>query len=71
MLYLGLMRYPDGGGLTAAGRVRREAVRLQAAEWFDQDVPVPEIAQSTGGWHAPARLHSRSPKRRRESARKR
>jgi transposase len=39
------MRYPDGGGLTAAGRARREAVRLQAAEWFDQDVPVPEIAK--------------------------
>lgn len=45
MLYLGLMRYPDGGGLTAAGRARREAVRLQAAEWFDQEVPVPEIAK--------------------------
>ena len=28
------MRYPDGGGLTAAGRARREKVRLQAAEWF-------------------------------------
>jgi transposase len=39
------MRYPDGGGLTAAGRARREAVRLQAAVWFDQDVPVPEIAK--------------------------
>jgi transposase len=39
------MRYPDGGGLTAAGRARREAVRLQAAEWFDQEVPVPEIAK--------------------------
>jgi transposase len=45
MLYLGLMRYPDGGGLTAAGRARREAVRLQAAEWFDQDVAVSEIAK--------------------------
>lgn len=39
------MRYPDGGGLTAAGRARREAVRLQAAELFAQDVPVPEIAK--------------------------
>ena len=27
--YCGVMRYPDGGGLTAAGRVRREEVRLQ------------------------------------------
>lgn len=39
------MRYPDGGGLTAEGRTRREAVRLQAAELFAQDVPVPEIAR--------------------------
>lgn len=38
MLHLGLMRYPDGGGLTAAGRARREAVRLRAAEWFDQEL---------------------------------
>jgi len=27
----GGMRYPDGGGLTAAGRARREQVRLAAA----------------------------------------
>jgi putative transposase len=39
------MRYADGGGLTAAGRARREAVRLQAAELFAQDMPVPEIAK--------------------------
>ncbi|WP_425466514.1 helix-turn-helix domain-containing protein [Prauserella muralis] len=39
------MRYPDGGGLTAEGRARREAVRLQAAELFAQDVAVPEIAK--------------------------
>jgi len=32
------MRYPDGGGLTAAGRARREQVQLQAAEMFEQDV---------------------------------
>ncbi|PWU55307.1 DNA-binding protein [Micromonospora sp. S4605] len=38
------MRYPDGGGLTAEGRARREAVRLQAAEMFTRDVPVSEIA---------------------------
>ena len=45
MLYLRWMRYPDGGGLTAAGRVRREAVRLRAAEMFAQEVPVSEIAK--------------------------
>jgi putative transposase len=39
------MRYPDGGGLSAQGRVRREAVRLRAAGWFAEGVPVPEIAQ--------------------------
>ena len=39
------MRYPDGGGLTAEGRARREAIRLQAAELFAQDVPVSEIAR--------------------------
>ena len=27
-----------GGGLTAAGRVRREALRLQAAAWFAQGI---------------------------------
>ncbi|WP_434975507.1 transposase [Streptomyces mesophilus] len=30
------MRYADGGGLTAAGRQRRGAVRAQAAELFEQ-----------------------------------
>ncbi|WP_211897837.1 winged helix-turn-helix domain-containing protein [Saccharopolyspora erythraea] len=45
MLYLVRVRYPDGGGLTAEGRARREAVRLQAAELFARDVPVPEIAR--------------------------
>ena len=39
------MRYPDGGGLTAEGRARRETVRLQAAALFARDVPVPEIAR--------------------------
>lgn len=45
MSYLIGVRYPDGGGLTAEGRARREAVRLQAAELFAADVPVPEIAR--------------------------
>lgn len=38
------MRYPDGGGLSAQGRAKREAVRIRAAEWFAQKVPVMEIA---------------------------
>src|SRR5690606_5110998 len=45
MRYLVRVRYPDGGGLTAEGRARREAVRLQAAALFTQDVPVAEIAR--------------------------
>jgi transposase len=45
MLYVVRMRYPDGGGLTAEGRARREALRLRAAELFAQDVPVSEIAK--------------------------
>ncbi|UQA91507.1 helix-turn-helix domain-containing protein [Streptomyces halobius] len=39
------MRYADGGGLTAAGRQRRETVRMQAAELFDEGVKPPEVAQ--------------------------
>jgi hypothetical protein len=31
----GTMRYPDGGGLTADERVRREPVRLAAAELIE------------------------------------
>nr|WP_329875433.1 helix-turn-helix domain-containing protein [Streptomyces sp. BE20] len=35
-----------GGGLTAAGRERRrEAVRMQAAELFEQEVQPPEVAR--------------------------
>lgn len=45
MSYLDGVRYPDGGGLTAEGRARREAVRLQAAALFAQDVPVAQIAR--------------------------
>ena len=39
------MRYPDGGGLSAAGRARREEVRLQAAEWFAARMEPPEVAR--------------------------
>lgn len=39
------MRYPDGGGLSAQQRAKREAVRLQAAGWFAEGVPVAEVAR--------------------------
>ena len=38
------MRYADGGGLTAEGRARREALRLQAAKLFEQQIPTRQIA---------------------------
>lgn len=53
------MRYADGGGLTAAGRARREQVRFQAAEMYEQGVKPPEVAKrlrvsrkSAGAWYA-------------------
>lgn len=39
------MRYADGGGLTAAGRQRREAVRRQAAKLLEQKIKPLEVAQ--------------------------
>jgi putative transposase len=51
------MRYPDGGGLTVQGRAKREAVRLQAAELFEQDEASSVVAarlrvspQAVRGW---------------------
>jgi transposase len=38
------MRYPDGGGLTAQGRSRREIVRLQAAGMFEQGMEPVQVA---------------------------
>lgn len=38
------MRYAQGGGLTEAGRGRREQVRLAAVELFEEQVPSPDIA---------------------------
>ncbi|WP_239095598.1 helix-turn-helix domain-containing protein [Micromonospora lutea] len=38
------MRYSDGGGLSARGRAKREAVRRQAAGRFAAGVSVPEVA---------------------------
>jgi transposase len=39
------MRYPDGGGLTTEGRARREKVRLQAAQMFEQGMDAEQVAQ--------------------------
>src|SRR6201986_939253 len=39
------MRYPDGGGLTAAERARREQVRLAAAELIEAGARDREIAK--------------------------
>jgi putative transposase len=39
------MRYPDGGGLTAQERARREQVRLAAAEMIEAGVSDKEIAR--------------------------
>lgn len=52
------MRYPDGGGLTAAGRARREQVRLSAAEMLSEGVSEKDVAKrlrvslmSVNRWH--------------------
>ncbi|MFJ2478629.1 helix-turn-helix domain-containing protein, partial [Streptomyces sp. NPDC087659] len=39
------VRYADGGGLTSEGRLRRETVRMQAAELFEQGVKPAEVAR--------------------------
>jgi transposase len=38
------MRHPDGGGLTAEGRARREKLRLQAAQMFKQGIAPAQVA---------------------------
>ena len=45
MRYAGGMRYPDGGGLTAAERARREQVRLAAAEMIGVGAGGREVAK--------------------------
>ncbi|MFD6904608.1 hypothetical protein [Streptomyces sp. NPDC060077] len=57
------MRYADGGGLTAAGRAKREAVRFEAAEMFELGVRPPVAARrlrvsrkSAYAWHPAAQL---------------
>jgi len=39
------MRYPDGGGLSAEGRARREKLRLQAAQMFGQGMKPVQVAR--------------------------
>ena len=41
----GVMRYPDGGGLTAAERARREQVRLAAEDQIESAASDREVAQ--------------------------
>ena len=52
------MRYPDGGGLDADERARRERVRLAAAEYFEAGATDREVAarfrvtrMSANRWH--------------------
>src|SRR4051794_16633914 len=39
------MRYPEGGGLTAAARTKREQLRFEAAGLFARGMPPPEVAR--------------------------
>jgi transposase len=43
--HAGVMRYPDGGGLTAAERARREQVRLAAADLIEAGASDREVAR--------------------------
>jgi transposase len=43
--YAGRMRYPDGGGLTAEERARREQVRLAAADLIEAGASDREVAR--------------------------
>ena len=57
--YAGIMRYPDGGGLTAAERARREQVRLDAAELIEAGA-VTGRSRGGSGMDSPAQA-TRSP----------
>jgi hypothetical protein len=47
--YAGVMRYPNGGGLTAVERARRERVRLAAAELIEAGASDREVAPAFPG----------------------
>lgn len=62
-----MVRYADGGGLNARGRARREEVRMPAAELFERQVAVKEIAarlrmsaKSVFAWRAAWRRRGRA-----------
>ncbi len=44
-----VMGYADGGGLTAVGRARREAVRFEAVEMFGQGMRPPDLVAAGPG----------------------
>ncbi|MFH8469513.1 helix-turn-helix domain-containing protein [Streptomyces sp. NPDC017991] len=45
MRYAGVMRYADGGGLTAERRAAREGIRLEAGQRFAQGDRTSDIAK--------------------------
>src|SRR5260370_1123475 len=59
--YAGVMRYPDGGGLDAAERARRERVRLAAAEVIEAGASDREIAKGFRGSRMSANRWRRAP----------
>lgn len=65
--YIGGMRYADGGGLDARGRAHRQAVRMQAADLFEERVPAQRVAvrlrvarKSAYQWQQVWRRHGRA-----------
>ena len=58
--YAGSMRYPDGCGLTAAERARRERVRLAAADLIEAGASDREVARRFGVSRMPANRRRRA-----------
>ena len=57
----GVMRSPDGGGLTVAERARREQLRLAAAELIDASASDREVAKRFWVLRMPANRWRRVP----------